>query len=142
MVSPLFSITDENNLSILELNLGILGDNQTFKFRLHNNINGAVTTPVPKARNVILSLIAEPLPANETLLINKVYEVRCTYSAKMQSVYSEGWQKFPLLNSNYDEIDIGQYNEYEMRHNYSLLSDAQKSLVRNKELRYWIMVGA
>lgn len=141
MVLPLFSLTDENDLPILELNLHVLGDNETFKFRLHNNINGAVTTPIPKAENVTLSLVAEPSPSNEALLSTQVYEVRCTYSAKMQSVYSEGWQKFPLHNSNYDQIDVGQYNEYEMRHNYSLLSDAQKSLVRNKELRYWVMVG-
>lgn len=141
MVSPLFAITDSNDNILSDIDLGVLGDNDTFKFRLHNNLNGAVITPIPKAENVSLNLITEPLPANETLLANKVYEVRCVYSAKLQSVINEDWQKFPITSENYDVIDVGQYNEYEVRHNYSLLTDAQKSLIRNKQLRYWILIG-
>lgn len=137
----IFTITDVNNNPIKELNLGMLADNEVFRFRLHNNLNGAVQTPIQNAYHISLDIVAKSHHTSNLTFARKIHEGRCVYSAKMQSVVNEGWSKFPITSENYDVIKNGEYNEYEVKHNYSLLSDSEKDFLRNKQMTYWILVA-
>jgi len=137
--NPVLLMTDEFDISLSVLDLGsILMNGDIFKFRLWNNRD--TFAGVPKAVGINLVLKASP-KSGHTILINDALAVRgrATYSAKLDAPVVEGFKNFPLSDTDYDEIPVGMYNEYEVQLDGTNLIPEHQAILNGTEWKVYIV---
>jgi len=131
MTRTLLTITDNSDHSMRTFAMGdvIINKNSIdLPFRVWNNLRG-LKRGIAKATGIKLVLKVEPLP-NHLELASRV-RGQCVLSGKLGTSVVEDFREFPIESINYDELESGQFNEYEMRVDLTNWPDNREFLIEN-----------
>lgn len=120
-------ITDTNNDILRSLSLGDLSSNETYSFRVWNNLSQE--TGIRALNGLELKLMYPPKQGIKTLVNEDIIKIRCTYSGERSEAVSMSFQSFPISGENFNRLELNCYNEYEVQIDFSDLSTAQKAAV-------------
>ena len=115
MTRTLITITDTSDNPIREFDMGdvhIDDESLTFPFRVWNNLRG-LKKGIATATGIKVQLKMEPLPHHRSL--QDSIQGRCVFSGEQGNSVVDQFRKFPMDNTEYDELLSGQYNEYEVK---------------------------
>ncbi len=120
-------ITDINNNILRSLSLGDLSSNETYSFRVWNNLSQEVG--IRALNGLELNLMYPPKQGIKTLVNEDIIKIRCTYSGERSESVSMSFQSFPISGENFNRLELNCFNEYEVQIDFSDLSVAQKAAV-------------
>jgi hypothetical protein len=118
----------------------IIGDySVAIPFRVWNNRKG-MKRGIGTATGIRVVLKYEPLPHHNAMDSLKVIQGQCVLSGKLDTSVVEQFGEFPLESTNYDTLESGQFNQYEMRLDFKEWPEKRKFIIEDYLSKVYIVV--
>jgi len=123
------------------MGMAIIGQRTVdFPFRVWNNLRN-LKRGIAKATGIKIKLLYEPLPNHHEL--SPRIRGQCVLSGKLGTSPSpEDFREFPIENVQYDELEPGQFNEYEMRIDLTNWPKKEEYLIEGFLSKLYLIVEA
>jgi hypothetical protein len=109
-------------------------------FRVWNNLRN-LKRGIAKATGIKLVMLHEPLPHHNEMSTR--IRGQCVLSGKLGTSPSpEDFREFPIENTQYDELEPGQFNEYEMRIDLTNWPTNKEYLIEDLLSKVYIVIEA